>query len=770
MRWWLWYLTTALAVVVLGPLLPDVAQTVLYTVVGTSVVGAVAAGIRLHRPARPAAWWLLLAAVTCAVLANLGWAVLHLLGRPVPAFSVLDVLYYAMYPLLAAALAMLPRPGRYGSRFAGMTEAGIVTCTAAVLWWTTLVDPLVVDPGRLPPDADFVAYPVLDLLLVAMAVRLALVSGARAPAFLFVQLSAAALLVADTAYFLAVVRTGDLDGPPVSVVCWLLGNALLGTGALHPSMGRVLPGSAPAEAERIVALPAYILMVVLTPVLTGFVLVSEIRGAGIDVWDVVVPLAATTFTAILLVLRLRRLHRVAERRAADLDARGGELEDALRSQDALQLELRHRATHDPLTGLPNRLLWHERIAEALGRRAHGAVFIVDIDGFKDVNDRFGHAVGDDLIVAVAARLRALVADDGLLARPGGDEFAVLVPDGGAAAGQRCAEQILLAMRRPVEVHGHELFATVSVGLRALDPDLRPVDVLRDADLALHAAKAAGKDQLVAYDRQLRERRLAKTRTIERLRAAFAAEELLLHYQPIVRLADERFVAVEALVRWQPPGEPMIGPDAFIPAAEDSGLIVPIGAWVLRRACHDGAPWYQRHGTLMSVNVSPRQLREPDFAAMVRDALAASGLPPRALILEITESVLMDAGAGAEQAIGHLHALRSAGVRVAVDDFGTGYSSLAYLRDLPIDHVKIDRSFMPASAADPARLPLVKAVVDLASGLGLGTVAEGVETRAQAGVLRDLGCERAQGWLYARPAPAGTVGPLLAAGRRSATPV
>jgi EAL domain-containing protein (putative c-di-GMP-specific phosphodiesterase class I) len=257
--------------------------------------------------------------------------------------------------------------------------------------------------------------------------------------------------------------------------------------------------------------------------------------------------------------------------------------------------------------------------------------------------------------------------------------------------------------------------------------------------------------------------MAAARTVERLRGAILRDELLLHYQPLVRLADERMVGVEALVRWQPAGEPMVQPDRFIPAAEDSGLIVPIGAWVLREACRTVADWHRQHGAVVSVNVSPRQLREPDFGAQVQDALRSSALPPAALILEITEGVLVDSGMVTEQAIGHLTMLRQQGVRVAIDDFGTGYSSLAYLRDLPIDHIKIDKSFMPAPGEpDPAARNIVKAVIDLASGLRLGTIAEGVETVEQVELLRDLGCERAQGFYFARPVPAAEAAALLAA--------
>ncbi len=763
-RWWLGYLGTTLAIGAVGPVLPGVVQLILYSLVGTSVALAVWAGIRLHRPVRPAAWWMLLTAVSANVLANLSWAVCGVLGVQVPAFSVLDVLYYSMYPLLTVALAILPVHSRYGSALAGMTEAGIITCSAAVLWWTALVDPLIVDPHRLPQDADFVAYPVLDLMLLTMAVRLALISGTKVVSFLFIVASAIALFSADTAYFWHVVLGGDMDGTPFTVIAWMLANALLGSAALHPSMGRVATAGPATAQEGIVALPAYVLMVVLTPVVTGVSLVHEIRQDTIEVLDVAVPLAATTLTAVLVVTRLRQLNRVAQRRATDLDARTTDLEGALRSQADLQHELRHRALHDPLTALPNRTLLHERLGLLLHQRVRGALLIVDLDGFKDVNDRFGHTMGDDLLLGVAQRITELLGPVTFVARPGGDEFAVLLEDVSAAGAAECGGRLLAAMRRPVRVGDHQLVVTVSVGLRHLEPGADTVDMLRDADLALHAAKARGKDQLVAYDEQLREERLTRTRTVERLRGALDRDELVLFYQPVVRLSDERFVAVEALLRWVPQGEPMVPPDRFIPAIEDTGLIVPIGAWVLRQACHDGAAWHRRYGTIISVNVSPRQLREPDYAESVLSALRESGLPPHALTLEITEGVLVDSGTPAEQAIAHLSELRRVGVRVAVDDFGTGYSSLSYLRDLPIDQVKIDKSFMSANAADSAGRILVRAIIDLARGLELGTVAEGVETPVQVRMLRELGCERVQGFYYARPEPAEAVRLKLAAGR------
>jgi EAL domain-containing protein (putative c-di-GMP-specific phosphodiesterase class I) len=251
---------------------------------------------------------------------------------------------------------------------------------------------------------------------------------------------------------------------------------------------------------------------------------------------------------------------------------------------------------------------------------------------------------------------------------------------------------------------------------------------------------------------------------EDLRVALDAGALAVHYQPLVELRGRWPAAVEALVRWPTPAGGMIGPDRFIPVAEDTGLVVALGEWVLRRACADAVAWHREFGTVLSVNVSPRQLREPGFASVVRRALADSGLPASALMLEITENVLIGGGTRGQQAIMHLAELRAEGVRVALDDFGTGYSSMAYLRDLPIDTVKIDKSFMPSAAAGAAqRTALVRAIVELASGLGLDTVAEGVEDADQAELLTGLGCHLAQGYHFARPAPAAEMAALLSGG-------
>ncbi|GAA0583930.1 hypothetical protein GCM10010172_81110 [Paractinoplanes ferrugineus] len=713
-------------------------------------MAAIAAGVRLHRPVAPRAWWLILAALGLALIGNI------IVSAVLPTISTsawaINIVYGITYPILCAGVALVPNHRRPGAGPAGMTESAIIAACAAVVWWMLFVDPLLVDPGGLETHSYLLVEPLLDLVLFGLGVRLLLLSDSRSVSYWMVSASCAARLVADTAYLTDGSRTGFPT--QMSIVSWVLCNGLLAIAALHPSMGRVVPlprDGGPLGRRGMAGL--YLGTVVGTPVLTGAFLLNEGLSDDLNIVDVLVPMTATALTAALVVQRMHRLNRTSVERAT-------ELETALDHEAELQRELRFRSEHDMLTGLPGRSLLYDRITAALAGGHEGTVLLLDLDGFKNVNDRFGHAAGDDLLVAVANQLRDLIGT-GLVARLHSDEFAVFLQDVSLTEAWATTERVLKAMRRPLPVQGHELFAPVSIGLRELDGDQPAAEIVRDGYLALHSAKEAGRDRMVLFDDELREKQLAVARTVERLRGALTRGEFVVYYQPLIRLDDERIAGFEALIRWQPAGEPMVPPDRFIGLAEDSGLIVPIGAWILRESCRVAAGWHRRHATVISVNVSPRQLREPDFGLLVLDVLRTSGLPPEALILEITEGVLVNSGLVTEQAISHLAMLRSHGVKVAIDDFGTGYSSLAYLRDLPIDHVKIDRSFMPAQdAPDPTAGVLIKAIIDLAAGLRLGTIAEGVETRAQVDLLRELGCVRAQGFYFSRPVPESDAARLL----------
>jgi diguanylate cyclase (GGDEF)-like protein/PAS domain S-box-containing protein len=415
-------------------------------------------------------------------------------------------------------------------------------------------------------------------------------------------------------------------------------------------------------------------------------------------------------------------------------------------------QLRHQAFHDPLTGLANRALLTDRVEHALARAGgepSAAVLFLDLDDFKAVNDRLGHPSGDALLCQAATRLRAALSPGHTVARLGGDEFAVLVEDvREPAAVAELAERLVRGLEAPFEVFGHEIFVTASVGI-ALGGDAE--ELLRSADVAMYRAKAAGKAQYAFYVPTMDEEVLGRLELIADLRRAHFDEELVLHYQPTVELASGRVVGVEALLRWNHPVRGLQAPSEFIAAAEETGLIVAIGQWVLRDACRQAAGWRSElqaaAGLQLSVNVSGRQLQHPDLVEDVRGALAASALDPGALTLEITESVLAERGAEVAET---LEGIRKLGVRVALDDFGTGYSSLSLLRHLPVDALKIDRAFVNEIGAGADRPALLQAIIGIGRALDLTVVAEGIETATEAATLRRVGCRLGQGFYFARP--------------------
>jgi diguanylate cyclase (GGDEF)-like protein len=423
-------------------------------------------------------------------------------------------------------------------------------------------------------------------------------------------------------------------------------------------------------------------------------------------------------------------------------------------------ELNHQALHDPLTGLPNRVLLVDRLALGLARlhRRPGtlAVLFVDVDQFKVINDSLGHDQGDRLLILMAERLRSAVRPGDTVARFGGDEFVVLCED---LAGQNEAiaigERIREQAATPLLLDGRDYFVTVSTGIALTDsPDMPAADLLRDADSAMYQAKQTGRARSAVFAQSMRTRAVRRLDTELALRQAIAEGQLRVHYQPIVNLTTGRIDGVEALVRWEHPTNGMIMPDEFIPIAEETGLIVPLGEWVLGQSCRQTQAWRTEHPQLsrlgVSVNLSGRQIAQSDLITVVANVLSDTGLPPDRLVLEITESVLM---ADAEAAITVLRGLKSLGVRLSVDDFGTGYSSLSYLKKFPVDILKIDRSFIDGLGVEDDDSAIVQATINLAHSLGLTTVAEGTETPAQVRALTDLGCDKAQGYLFSRPLPA-----------------
>jgi len=444
----------------------------------------------------------------------------------------------------------------------------------------------------------------------------------------------------------------------------------------------------------------------------------------------------------------------------------------------LRLHLHELAYHDPLTGLANRTQFVERIQGAVARaRSSGttlAVLYLDVDDFKIVNDNLGHSAGDLLLRTVAERLRACIGDTGLVARIGGDEFTVLLEDvAGADSAHALAERVTAELRRPLELNGHRLTVGVSVGIAlsqsACDEGADEAgDLLRAADVALYAAKARGKGQAAMFEPTMASQTLDRMELEGELRDALEQGAFEVYYQPLVDFASGAIRAVEALVRWNHPERGTVGPATFISIAEDSGLIVPLGRWVLETACRDARRWQTQYPTTsplqVNVNLSANQLRDPNLVDDVRRILTTTGLDPATLKLEVTESVAV---ANTLHNWATLTELRQLGIRLAIDDFGTGNSAMDYLRRFPVDTLKIDRSFVQDLGRDQQTTALVRGMIAFAKSLGLHVTGEGIETTEQSAQLRSMGCDLGQGFLFARPLPAQQLEQALALEHSSA---
>ena len=483
---------------------------------------------------------------------------------------------------------------------------------------------------------------------------------------------------------------------------------------------------------------------------------------------VIVAVAIAGLAIALGVLLRRRLKDEFAKAFFRLEAEMGERERAERA-------LRHQANHDALTGAPNRTLFLERLNEAVHKDAgaRAAVLFVDLDDFKTINDRLGHAAGDLLLTSVADRIRSCLRTEDMAARLGGDEFAVLLATSRShAKSQDVARRILEALRRPFALGGETVLISATIGIAesagGTATDLTADELLRNADLAMYSAKKSGKNRSETFRVEMHQDALRRLTIRTELERALQLREFVVYYQPIVDLTDGSFVGVEALIRWQHPERGLVAPGDFIPIAEESGLIVPIGRWVLDDSTKRVAGWI-RDGIVgptftLSVNLSPRQLQDERLFHDVQAAIRRSGIAAGCLTLEMTETLLVDDVASAATS---LQRLKELGVQLAIDDFGTGYSSLSYLSRFPIDILKVDRSFVAAAFAETgSNAVLARTIIGLGNAVGLPTVAEGIEEPGQVALVRELGCQFGQGYLFARPADAATTAELL----RNAAPV
>jgi diguanylate cyclase len=691
--------------------------------------------------------WACLSLGTAAWAAGQGWWcwVQIVQGGEAPFPSVADIGFVAFPLLAAAALLLLQTADGSTARLQRTLDAAMTSAAAGLVSWETTLGAVVAantGDDRLAGTL-LVAYPVLDVLLIVLGVlTLARATGDRLPQGLVV-LGLLAFSVSDSG-FAFVAAAGDYDGNLLDLG-WIAGFLLIALAALcrPAAVGRAAEERRAEDpsASRADYLP-YV-PVALSLVVTA---VLVFRGRTLDRWELL--------TVVVVVALLLARQYVALRDNARL---AGEL--ATRES-----ELRHQAFHDGLTGLANRALFLDRLQHALALHARDlrpvAVVFLDLDDFKVVNDTLGHAVGDELLVRVAERLTGAVRTGDTVARLGGDEFAVLLEDGGDP--MPIAAKVSASLVPPFTLRGDVVDVHASIGICELDAEDAPLaadELLARSDTAMYSAKRSGKDRIVAYSPGMSLAELQDGVLREALRLAIADRVVRLHYQPIVELETGRVAGLEALARWRHDGVD-IPPDVFIPLAERSGFMTVLTADLLAAACTRLAGWTRGRTEPLSVhvNVAPSQLIAPGFVDTVAELVRAHRLPAGGLVLEITESGIF---ADLDAARRTVTELRGLGVGVSLDDFGVGYSSLAQLNAMPLDSVKIDRSFLAAVDTDRRQATFLHAVLRLAEEIGLPVVAEGVERPAQLTLLRALGCRHAQGYLLGRPVDAAEVPALLA---------
>ena len=748
-------------------------QDIAYSLFGLASVVCILIGVRLNRPADRLGWYLVAIAGACFALgdgtSNVCLIILHVdLSTP----SLADAWYLAGYPFLFAGVLRLTRGSRSQQRD-DVLDAVIVSVAALTFSWHFLMNPYFHDSsigsfGKLVT----MAYPIMDIALIYIVLRRLLFAASNRPSQWFLASALTTMFIGDFAYDLLVLHSSYSTGNFTDAF-FLVEYVLIAVAALHPSMGEMASDTrnavvrdhrSEADARR---LPLVTIAALIPPVL---LLAGSSLGLAINV---PVLAALTVIEIVLVLIRGAGALRLVGVRNLEIQKNVRALEESHLQRDVLENDLRYHALHDPLTGLANRDLLHDRVGQALASTTRSgksvALCFGDLDGFKNVNDTLGHNVGDRVLIKVGRDLASIVRPSDTVARLGGDEFAILMTDlERPEAAVDFAHRIVSVVRGVVDLEGNQFDLSISVGLAFGGPTKGTDQLISEADAAMYEAKARGKDCVEVFRSEMRYDMLERLDFTSRFHGALARSEFFLEYQPIFSLADQRLRGFEALVRWQHPTMGLIAPLRFIPIAEETGFIIPLGRWLLIEACRRLAAWNQCADEPLSiwVNLSRRQLMSPALADQVRTALELSGIGADQLVLEITESVLMD-NPGRAAAV--LYEIRAAGIRIAVDDFGTGYSSLSHLRQFPVDVLKIDKSFVDSlDYSDPMGSALVPAIIDLARNLGLHVVAEGIEHEAQLQRLIDLGCENGQGFLMARPLDHEDVELLINAHAGSAT--
>lgn len=748
--WVIYLILGCLVVAAYFTILDSTLQDPVYNLLGISAVGATALGIWRWRPARQRAWILLAAGVA---LGSTGDILVSFLTQPdgtAPFPSVADAPYLLGYVLIAIGLVGLVRDGSPEHDRAAWIDALIVASAAGIFIWVFLMRDEIGSSSDMLSAVVAAAYPFLDIVQIAVVVHL-LLRGHRTPSLVLLGWSFGASLIADLVYAKLSLDGTYLVGQLVDAG-WLLAYVALGVAALHPSMAFSRGEPSARDAGRTtLTLPRLLLLAGAGMSGPAVVALETMRGDAPDALAVAVGLSV-----VYLLVLWRAIIGLKS------------LEASMRERGRLTVELADQANHDPLTGLANRRLFLARLDAALAHPEPDrvvAMLYLDLDRVQAINDSKGHAAGDAAIATVSERLRVGLRTADTVARLGGDEFGILLTATTREAARKAATRVNALIERPVSVGEDEIPMSASVGLAFAEPGDGPHEVIRNADQAMYRAKSTGGASFVEYSDVMRRENAEHLELQAEMSAAIERREFVLYYQPIVDLQTGAIVGLEALVRWSHPARGLLLPGSFIPLAEQTGLIVPLGRWIFQEAVRQVSDW-QREGLLrrelwIDVNVAARQLADPRFTRDVADAISGTGMGAGRIAVELTETELIRD----PDAVGRsLETLRKGGLRVVIDDFGTAYASMSYFVNFPIDGLKIDRQFVweLGATTGPGRA-LVSSMVRLASELGIWAVAEGVETERQAQVLREIGCPYAQGFLFSRPVPADAVANLLRAG-------
>lgn len=771
-------------------LLPDIVSPLLNLAAALLILRA--ARITENESHRMAITWRFFAAAQfCYTLGDISWSVLELGFKQVPLISFADYFFFAYYPLFIIGTCLASHRGHSRIEWSmRLLDLGIVTIATIIGYWNFLVQPLAQSTGLYPVTQNIliIAYPILDLILITSIFWLInsnLKGHIRLPIMLLVS-SAAVLIITDTLYGYQLIHASGRFEPFIHLG-WAAAPLLLSLAGYFQSRSATsMPDCVQIEEpyEFEFGWQKYFSYIPYLWLIFAFSLLSPALQAYVHM-DRLLLYVGVTIIGMLVVTRQivtveenRRLNRRLEailgqvqQQASLLEATNKELQTEIVTRQKVEEQLSYEALHDPMTNLPNRTLFSDRLEQAiLDSKNHPeiaySVLFLDIDQFKVINDSMGHSAGDDLLIIIAQRLKESLRSCDIAARLGGDEFVILLENTAQSSREETVafivNRIQDQIQQRVELEGQNIFFTTSIGIvMDVSKYTSSVDVLRDADIAMYRAKALGKDRYEIFYEGLNAQAYNRAEIEDGLRFALENHQFELYYQPIVKLNTYELIGFESFIRWNHPTFGVLLPNEFIPVAEEMGLIQSIGQWVLLESCLQVKRWQEKHSSnkalAVQVNISGRQFSQPQFTKQVEKALNKSGLDPKSLKLEITEGVLIENFLTNRDKFKQLGNL---GVQIEIDNFGSGYSSLAYIQNFPIQIIKIDRSFVKDVAKKRKMVELARAIISMAHDLGMETVAEGIETAEQMKELKDLGCDYGQGFLISDPLSVQMAGALL----------